>query len=128
MTTSDFSLDHNLSDQFESGEPAATCQGLCKDLHKTVLFVLPCKVDTFSGTVLNSQVELDTQGLICPEPLMLLRNRVREMKDGETVHILATDPSTHRDFSNFCRFMGHELLRAETDSEVLEFWIRKVAS
>ena len=77
---------------------------------------------------MNSQVELDTQGLICPEPLMLLRNRVREMKDGETVHILATDPSTHRDFSNFCRFMGHELLRAETDSEVLEFWIRKVAS
>jgi tRNA 2-thiouridine synthesizing protein A len=77
---------------------------------------------------LDSQVELDTQGLLCPEPLMLLRNRVRALNDGDVIHILATDPSTHRDFANFCRFMGHKMLRADTDSEVLQFWIEKVGS
>ena len=77
---------------------------------------------------MDSHIELDTQGLLCPEPLMLLRNRVREMQDGEIVHILATDPSTHRDFVNFCRFMGHELMCAKTDTEVLQFWIKKNAS
>ena len=77
---------------------------------------------------MDSHTELDTQGLLCPEPLMLLRNRVREMQNGEVIHILATDPSTQRDFENFCRFMGHELLCAQTDTELLQFWIKKIAS
>ncbi len=69
--------------------------------------------------------ELDARGLRCPEPLMLVRNRVREMAPGEVLHILATDPSTHRDFQQFCRFVGHELVAAETEAEPLEFWIKK---
>ncbi len=69
--------------------------------------------------------ELDARGLRCPEPLMLVRNRVREMAPGEVLHILATDPSTHRDFQQFCRFVGHELVGAETEAEPLEFWIKK---
>ncbi len=77
---------------------------------------------------LHSDAELDTQGLICPEPLMLVRNRVRDLSSGDVLHIVATDPSTHRDFSNFCRFMGHELLRADVDGEVLEYWIKKVGA
>ena len=74
---------------------------------------------------MDSDSELDTQGLLCPEPLMLVRNRVRELKTGEILHVVATDPSTHRDFANFCRFMGHQLLRADVDREILEFWIEK---
>ena len=74
---------------------------------------------------MESDTELDTQGLLCPEPLMLLRNHVREMPAGSVVHILATDPSTERDFNQFCHFMGHELLAAKTAGPVFEFWIRK---
>ncbi|MXW54695.1 MAG: sulfurtransferase TusA, partial [Gammaproteobacteria bacterium] len=44
--------------------------------------------------------KLDTCGLNCPEPLMIVRNKVREMNAGERLLILATDPSTHRDFAN----------------------------
>ena len=76
-------------------------------------------------TVLDSDAELDTQGLLCPEPLMLVRNRVRDLESGQVLHIVATDPSTQRDFSDFCRFMGHELLKAEVDREILQFWIKK---
>lgn len=56
---------------------------------------------------------------------MLVRNRIRELGTGDVLHIVATDPSTHRDFSNFCRFMGHELLQADVDGEILQFWIKK---
>ncbi len=76
---------------------------------------------------MESDSQLDTQGLLCPEPLMLLRNHVREMRAGDVVHILATDPSTERDFNQFCHFMGHELLAKELDGPVFEFWIRKRA-
>ena len=68
---------------------------------------------------------LDARGLVCPEPLMLVRNRVRDMHSGEVLHIQATDPSTGRDFTNFCRFMGHELLHDEQQGEIYHFWIRK---
>lgn len=74
---------------------------------------------------MHSDSHLDTQGLLCPEPLMLVRNRIREMNPGEVLHVTATDPTTHRDFANFCRFMGHELIDARVDAEILEYWIRK---
>lgn len=73
----------------------------------------------------NYDHKLDTSGLNCPEPLMIVRNKVREMKKGERLLILATDPSTHRDFANFCRFMGHSLEVAETDPLVKKYIIRK---
>ncbi len=68
---------------------------------------------------------LDAQGLRCPEPLMLVRNRVRDMTPGEILQVLATDPSTHRDFVNFCRFMGHQLLQAEEAAGVFTYRIQK---
>jgi tRNA 2-thiouridine synthesizing protein A len=73
----------------------------------------------------DAQHRIDATGLICPEPLMIVRNKVREMRPGETLHIIATDPSTARDFTNFCRFMGHELIDQTSSENVLEFWIRK---
>lgn len=69
--------------------------------------------------------KIDTSGLNCPEPLMIVRNKVREMNQGERLLILATDPSTHRDFSNFCRFMGHSLELAETGPSIHKYIIRK---
>ena len=69
--------------------------------------------------------ELDATGLICPEPLMLVRNKVREMRSSEVLRVRATDPSTGRDFNNFCRFMGHELLADRNEGGVYSYWIRK---
>ena len=68
---------------------------------------------------------IDAVGLVCPEPLMIVRNKVRSMAAGETVSVVATDPSTVRDFTNFCRFMGHELARSTRDGELYRFVIRK---
>ena len=71
------------------------------------------------------RLTVDARGLWCPEPLMIVRNKVRDMNVGEELFIQATDPSTHRDFTNFCRFMGHELVEATENDGVLEFVIRK---
>lgn len=60
---------------------------------------------------------LDTQGLICPEPIMMLHRMIRSANGGEVIEILATDPATTRDIPNFCRHLGHELLGQETLAE-----------
>lgn len=47
---------------------------------------------------------------------MLVRNRMRELVAGQCLRVLATDPTTTRDLTNFCRFMGHEMVLADTES------------
>ncbi len=68
---------------------------------------------------------LDARGLLCPEPVMLLHQVMDELAPGEQVEVLATDPSTVRDFTRFCSFLGHSLVRhKEVDGE-FDFLIRK---
>jgi len=64
------------------------------------------------------QHELDTCGLFCPEPVMMLHNIIRDMAPGEVVRVLATDPSTKRDIPKFCTFLEHQLLtQSEQDGQ-----------
>lgn len=55
----------------------------------------------------------DASGLMCPEPVMMLHGKVRDMKGGEVLEVIATDPSTQRDIPKFCQFLGHQLIMAE---------------
>lgn len=69
---------------------------------------------------------LDACGLFCPEPVMLLHNKIRDIAAGEILEVLATDPSTTRDVPKFCMFLGHELVeRSEQDGQY-RYLIRKV--
>ena len=63
------------------------------------------------------QHHLDTQGLICPEPVMMLHRIIRKAEAGAVIEILATDPATTRDIPNFCRHLGHTLVHQETLAE-----------
>jgi len=66
---------------------------------------------------------LDTCGLFCPEPIMLLHGKVRELPEGAVLKVLASDPSTRRDIPKFCHFLGHTLLEQQEQAGVLEYWI-----
>ena len=68
---------------------------------------------------------LDTRGLLCPEPVMLLHQVVDEVEVGQTIAVLATDPSTVRDFTRFCSFLGHELVQHEEQDGEFHFLICK---
>ncbi len=68
---------------------------------------------------------LDATGLYCPEPVMLLHNKIRDIAVGEVLQVLATDPSTQRDIPRFCRFLGHELLAEEEFDGNYRYLVRK---
>ena len=57
----------------------------------------------------------DALGLRCPEPVMMLRLKMRQIADNDTVLVLADDPATTRDIPKFCAFMEHRLLASRTD-------------
>ena len=69
---------------------------------------------------------LDATGLYCPEPVMLLHNKIRDMAAGETLQVLATDPSTTRDIPKFCTFLGHELLEQQECDGQFRYLLRKL--
>lgn len=68
--------------------------------------------------------ELDATGLMCPEPVMMLHNRVRELAAGDVLRVRATDPSTTRDIPRFCQFLDHQLLEQQEVDGEYHFWIR----
>jgi len=73
----------------------------------------------------RADVVVDAKGLRCPEPLMLVRNKMLDMSAGQVIKVVATDPSTSWDFPNFCRFLNHELICQEQDEQEYRYWIRK---
>ena len=74
---------------------------------------------------LDAQHELDATGLLCPEPVMMLHNKVRDMNPGDVLAVRATDPSTERDIPKFCQFLGHSLVDQQRDGELFLYWIKK---
>ena len=70
---------------------------------------------------------LDATGLFCPEPVMMLHNKVRDLPAGGLLKVIATDPSTQRDIPKFCRFLGHELLHEQELGGQYIYFIRKGA-
>lgn len=68
---------------------------------------------------------VDTSGLRCPEPVMMLHNVVRKVAAGDIIKVIATDPSTQRDIPKFCRYLGHELLEEIVTEDNYIYFIRR---
>lgn len=68
---------------------------------------------------------LDATGLYCPEPVMLLHQRIAGIARGETLLVLSTDPASTRDIPKFCHFLGHALLQQEEADGQYRFLLRK---
>ena len=58
---------------------------------------------------------------------MLLHKKMREIAVGETLLVIATDPSTTRDIPKFCHFLGHTLIEAKEEDHTYHYCIRKQA-
>ena len=67
----------------------------------------------------------DVSGLFCPEPVMLLHKEIKNIKEGQILSIVATDPSTTRDVPKFCHFLGHQLIAADEIDGKFHYYIKK---
>ena len=81
---------------------------------------MPESIDTLAVDAI-----LDASGLNCPEPVMMLHQKVRDLHAGGLLKVIATDPSTQRDIPKFCVFLGHELVEKQVEGGAYLYWIRK---
>lgn len=75
--------------------------------------------------LIQVDAELDASCLFCPEPVMMLHTKVRELAAGAVLKVIATDPSTQRDIPKFCMFLEHQLLESREEDGTYVYWIRK---
>lgn len=74
---------------------------------------------------MNEDTTLDTLGLRCPEPVMMVRASIRKMAIGEVLLVIADDPATTRDIPGFCEFMEHQLIKQDVETTPFRYWIKK---
>lgn len=73
-------------------------------------------------------VFIDARGLACPMPLIKTRQALMVVDPGATICILATDPTSKRDFEMFAEATGHKLLRQEKQDDVFLYVVEKIAA
>ncbi len=54
--------------------------------------------------------ELDARNFLCPMPVIKLQNLSKNLKDGDTIMIMASDPGAQHDLPCWCRLNGHTLV------------------
>ncbi|MEK7811129.1 MAG: sulfurtransferase TusA family protein [Pseudomonadota bacterium] len=70
-------------------------------------------------------VELEVRRLACPLPILRAKKALSTMSSGQVLKIVATDKGSPKDFIDFCRQTGNELLASETSGEDFVFLIRR---
>jgi tRNA 2-thiouridine synthesizing protein A len=69
--------------------------------------------------------EVDARGLNCPLPILRTKKALNDMKSGQVLRILATDPTAVRDFQAFAKQTGNELLQHVEQDGVFTFLLRR---
>jgi len=69
--------------------------------------------------------KLDVSGLNCPQPILRTRASLKELKSGEVLHIIATDPGSVRDIETFCSQTDNTLLSSSKVAGEYIFLIQK---
>lgn len=67
---------------------------------------------------------LDCRGLSCPMPIVKLAKKMKELKKGEVLEMLGTDPGSKADVPAWCERTGHEFIEMKEEDGIYKFYIR----
>lgn len=73
---------------------------------------------------MNFAQQLDARQLTCPLPVLRAKSVLAEMKSGEILRVVATDPSSVRNFHAFAKQTGHQLISHGEHSQEFEFYLK----
>jgi len=73
----------------------------------------------------KKEIQLDTRGLFCPEPLFEVRTFSESLDIGQTFKVLADDPAAEEDLTRWAKRTDTELLELVKDEDDLIFYFKK---
>ncbi|MDC1184103.1 sulfurtransferase TusA family protein [Gammaproteobacteria bacterium] len=60
---------------------------------------------------------LDSTGLLCPLPVLKIRKKLKEMKKGSVLRVIADDPAAIIDIPHYCHESGNKILKQDVDED-----------
>ena len=74
---------------------------------------------------MKADTTLDCIGLYCPMPIYQTAKKIKELKPGQVLEVLADDEGIKADMPAWCRTTGNECLGIEEDAEGYKVYVKK---
>ncbi len=74
---------------------------------------------------MKSDRSLDCMGLYCPMPIVKTAQRIKELKTGEVLEVVADDKGIKLDMPAWCQTNGHECLGMEEKDGEIHVFVKK---
>ena len=68
---------------------------------------------------------LDCVGLYCPMPIVKTAQKLKELKTGEVLEVVADDKGIKQDMPAWCETTGHECLGMEGEDGEIRVYVKK---
>jgi tRNA 2-thiouridine synthesizing protein A len=75
--------------------------------------------------IVKADATLDCIGLYCPMPVYNTAKKIKELKPGQVLEVLADDEGIKEDMPAWCRTTGNELLGIEEENGEYKAYVRK---
>ncbi len=74
---------------------------------------------------MKADQSLDCIGLYCPLPIIRTAERIKHLKQGEVLEIVADDKGIKEDMPAWCEATGYEFLGVEETSGEIKVYVKK---
>jgi TusA-related sulfurtransferase len=74
---------------------------------------------------MKADESLDCVGLYCPMPIVRTTQKIKELKTGKVLEIIADDKGIKKDMPAWCKTTGHEFMGMEEDGNEIKVYVKK---
>jgi TusA-related sulfurtransferase len=74
---------------------------------------------------MTSDETLDCFGLLCPMPIIKISEKIKDLRPGQVLEVIATDEGIRTDLPAWCKRTGHEFLGIEEKDGEFHGFVRK---
>ena len=74
---------------------------------------------------MKADQSLDCMGLYCPMPIVKTAEKIKELKQGEVLEVVADDKGIKQDMPAWCQATGHEFLGMDEESGEIKVYVKK---
>ena len=74
---------------------------------------------------MKASQSLDCMGLYCPIPIVKTAEKIKQLKLGEVLEVVADDKGIELDIPAWCEATGHEFLGVEEEGGEIKVYVKK---
>ena len=74
---------------------------------------------------MKADQSLDCMGLYCPIPIVKTAEKIKQLRQGEVLEVVADDKGIKLDMPAWCEATGHEFLGVEEEDNEIKVYVKK---